>query len=300
MSKFLLDMGHCLKGFDTGTQGYGKREEICTREVGYKVKSKLEALGHTVIIVSCDSANSVIESLAYRVDTANRIGGDLYIAIHLNSGGGFGTEIYTYNAKIFTEASNILKNFVGLGLTDRGIKDGSHLYVIHNTDMKSLLVECCFMDSKSDMDVYNSDKMSDAIVLGITGQKVTPTVVSPTIKFRKILKVIKQTACISENGSLVKTFKTGDMLTAIDEDKNWWILLIGSVSKANTIEIKVQYGKISASNLFVRQEPHITATKLGSLNKDTRVQVNKIDGDWVNIVYNGGFGWVFGKYVTLV
>ncbi|MBU3153883.1 N-acetylmuramoyl-L-alanine amidase [Clostridium estertheticum] len=226
MSKYLLDMGHCLKGFDTGTQGYGKTEQECTREVGYKVKSKLEALGHTVIIVSCDSANSVIESLAYRVDTANRIGGDLYIAIHLNSGGGFGTEIYTYNAKVFTEASNILKNFVSLGLTDRGIKDGSHLYVIHNTKMKSLLVECCFMDSKNDMNIYDADKMSDAIVLGLTG-KLPNTTISTPFAFKKtvIITATNGLNCRQTpiSGAIIKTFKKGDVVTYVelDSSKKW-------------------------------------------------------------------------------
>ena len=178
--KILLDMGHCLRNSDTGTQGCGKREEVCTREIGYKVKSKMEKLGHTVIICSCDSASSVGESLAYRVNKAKANGGDLYISIHLNScDGGHGVEIFTYGVKHFNEADNILKNFVSLGLSNRGIKDGSGLYVIRNTPMKSMLVECCFMNDAHDMKIYNSDKMSDAIVKGITGKTVNITPSAP-------------------------------------------------------------------------------------------------------------------------
>ena len=44
--KINLDMGHTLSGADTGAEGCGRREQDCTREIGYKVKAKLEALGH--------------------------------------------------------------------------------------------------------------------------------------------------------------------------------------------------------------------------------------------------------------
>lgn len=169
--KILLDMGHCLSRSDMGAIGNNKKEQDCTREIGYKVKSKLESLGHKVIIVSCDSSNSVGESLAYRVNKANSNGGDLYISIHLNAGGGYGTEVYTYGAKSFTEAQNILNNIVALGYRNRGIKDGSNLYVIKNTKMKSLLIECCFIDT-NDMQKYNAENFANAIVKGITGQTV--------------------------------------------------------------------------------------------------------------------------------
>lgn len=177
--KILLDMGHCLSGADTGAVGNGKTEQQCTREIGYKVKSKLEALGHTVIVCSCDSAKSVGESLAYRVNKANSNGGDIYISIHLNAGGGHGTEIYTWGGKPFTEASKVLDNIVGLGYRNRGIKDGSNLYVIRNTKMKSMLIECCFMDSKTDMGKYNAEAFANAIVKGITGQSIKEVNTAP-------------------------------------------------------------------------------------------------------------------------
>ena len=96
--KILLDMGHTLSGADTGAEGCGRREQDCTREIGYKVKAKLEALGHTVVVCSKDSCSSLMDSLSYRANTANNAGGDLYIAIHLNAfnNNAYGTEVYTY------------------------------------------------------------------------------------------------------------------------------------------------------------------------------------------------------------
>lgn len=179
--KILLDMGHTLSGADTGAEGCGRREQDCTREIGYKFKAKLEALGHTVVVCSKDSCSSLNDSLSYRANTANNAGGDLYLAIHLNAfnGAAYGTEVYTYGGKEFTEAKNVLANIVALGYRNRGIKDGSHLYVIKNTSMKSMLVECCFIDNQSDMGRYNADNFANAIVKGITGTTVNTPEESP-------------------------------------------------------------------------------------------------------------------------
>ncbi len=64
----------------------------------------------------------------------------------------------------------MLNNIVSLGYTNRGIKDGSNLYVIRNTKAKSMLIECCFCDNSGDMNRYNADKMADAIVKGLVGK----------------------------------------------------------------------------------------------------------------------------------
>lgn len=174
MKTILLDMGHCLKGGDTGASGCGYREEVLTREIGYKVKSVLESNGCTVHIVSCDSSSSLSESLSYRTNKANSLGGDLYVSIHLNAfnGQAYGTEVYTYGGKNLPEAERILSNICALGYYRRGIKDGSRLYVIRNTSIASLLVETCFIDNQSDMNKFNSDDMAKAIAEGILGESV--------------------------------------------------------------------------------------------------------------------------------
>jgi len=174
--KILLDYGHCLIGSaDMGEESNGRKEQDCTREIGYKVKAKLEFLGHTVIVCSCDSANSLMESLQYRVNTANKSDGDLFISIHLNAGGELGTEVFTYDAKQLIEANNILDEFVALGFKRRGIKYGSELYVIKNTNMKSILIKCCFIDA-DDMKKYNAENFANAILKGIVVQLPANTI----------------------------------------------------------------------------------------------------------------------------
>ncbi|MDU1348253.1 N-acetylmuramoyl-L-alanine amidase [uncultured Clostridium sp.] len=169
-----IDYGHCLKGYDTGAIGNGLKEQDITREVGKIVTSKLRALGHKVIECAIDSANSVNESLSYRVNKANSNNVDLFISIHVNAGGGQGTEIYTWDGEQLLEATRVLNNITALGFNNRKIKNGSNLYVIRNTKAKAMLIELFFIDSV-DVELYKKvgvEKIANAIVEGITGKTV--------------------------------------------------------------------------------------------------------------------------------
>ena len=186
--KINLDMGHTLSGADTGAVGCGRKEQDCTREIGYKVKAKLEALGHSVCVCSIDSASTLNESLSARVNRANENGGDLYVSIHLNAGGGHGTEVYTYQGRENPIARNILNNICSLGYSNRGIK-GSNLYVINHTNMTAILIECCFIDSQEDMNRYNAENIANAIVKGITGQVISSNTTTHPIGNSKIAEL---------------------------------------------------------------------------------------------------------------
>ena len=174
-------MGHTLSGADTGAEGGGRREHGCTREIGYKVKTKLEALGHSVCVCSVDSANSVNESLSARVNKANANGGDLYVSIHLNAGGGHGSEVYTYQGKELSEARNVLNNICSLGYTNRWIKSAD-FYVINHTSMPVMLIECCFINSESDMARYQDIMLiANAIAKGLL-EETSNNIVNVTVQ----------------------------------------------------------------------------------------------------------------------
>lgn len=171
--KIVIDYGHCLSGYDTGASGNGYREEVCTREIGKKVKAKLEQLGHTVYAVAPDYANSLRESLNTRVNAANSKGAAISVSIHLNAGGGRGVEIFTKDGQSFSQATNILNNMIALGYVNRGIKDGSELALVGSIWTTSMLVECGFIDTASDMAIYNPEKIADAIVKGLVGKTIS-------------------------------------------------------------------------------------------------------------------------------
>ena len=185
MSKIVIDLGHGV-GQDRGAVGVIEEETIINN-VGSLVIDKLRALGNEVLTVRPSSASSVGNSLEQRVNASNNFGADLFVCIHANAGGGQGTEIFTYNGNELSYARNILNNLVALGFRNRGIKS-ENLYVINHTNAESLLLEICFVDTQSDVDLYYSlgdEKIADAIVKGIVGQTVT---VSPTINTQPIVQ----------------------------------------------------------------------------------------------------------------
>ncbi|MBC8061847.1 MAG: LysM peptidoglycan-binding domain-containing protein, partial [Clostridiaceae bacterium] len=64
-------------------------------------------------------------------------------------------------------ANIILPEIVKLGFKNRGVKDGSRLFVINRTKMPAILIECAFCDSPKDMGNYDTDKMAEAIFMGV-------------------------------------------------------------------------------------------------------------------------------------
>ena len=135
----------------------------------------LRSRGVTVVDCTNDYASTVSENLSRIVAMANAQPLDLFVSIHFNSGGGRGTEVFTYNAEKFKQAELVCENMAKLGFVNRGIKDGSNLYVVHRTNARAMLVEVCFVDTKSDVDLYNSvgaDAIAKAIGDAIIGQKM--------------------------------------------------------------------------------------------------------------------------------
>lgn len=171
--KFGIDLGH---GVNPDRGAVGKiQEETIINAVGTLVITKLRALGHTVIELRPSSASSVSDSLQRRYNKANSNDVDMCVSIHANAGGGKGTEVFTYRGKEVKEARAVLNNIVSLGFVNRGIKDGSNLAMVKNPVAVAMLIEICFVDTESDVNLYNSigsEKIANAIVKGLTGQSV--------------------------------------------------------------------------------------------------------------------------------
>ena len=168
--KYGIDIGHNCPP-DIGAKGL-KQEDILTMEVGTKVISKLKSLGHQVIDCKPVRAGSVGDSLRQRCSIANSNNVDTFVSIHFNSfnGEANGTEVFAASDTGRSIAKRVLDQIVKLGYFNRGVKDGSHLYVVSNTNMPAILVENCFCDVKKDMERYNAEALANAIVKGLTGQ----------------------------------------------------------------------------------------------------------------------------------
>ena len=169
--KFGIDKGHNAPP-DVGASSRFGREDDLTRAIGDQLLRKLRALGHEAIDCTPRSASGVLDSLYQRVQAANSARVDVYVSIHFNAfnGNARGTEAFAISAASRRIAEPVLNSIVSLGFVNRRIKDGSHLYVLRNTAMPAIIVECCFIDSAEDMQRYDTTAMADAIVLGLAGR----------------------------------------------------------------------------------------------------------------------------------
>lgn len=170
-----INCGHTVSGsIGSGAVGY-LNESDETRVIGYRLMDYLRRRGVTVVDCTNDNAPTVSSNLSQIVAMANAQPLDLFVSVHFNSGGGRGTEVYTYNGQKFAQAELVCENMAELGFVNRGIKDGSNLYVLRRTNARSMLVEVCFVDTKSDVDLYNSvgpDAIAAAIGDAIIGEKM--------------------------------------------------------------------------------------------------------------------------------
>ena len=166
-----IDIGHNVP-YDTGAVGI-RREDDLNMLVGNALISKLRGRGIKVVNCTPNTAKSLNDSLYQRVITANNYGATLFVSIHHNAcPGGYGSEVLciknNYQGGLSTKVGQaILNELSSLGLRNRGVKDRRDLYVINNTSMPALIVECAFVDSSLDMANYNPEKTADAIYKGI-------------------------------------------------------------------------------------------------------------------------------------
>ncbi|GCD11842.1 N-acetylmuramoyl-L-alanine amidase [Clostridium tagluense] len=169
--KYGIDIGHNCPPVDTGAVGIRKEDEL-NKQVGDRVIEKLKALKYEVVDCTPSFASNLGNSLYKRVNKANEEKVDVYVSIHFNSGGGRGTEVFAISKEGKDIAKRVVDAIATLDYVNRGVKDGSWLYVLKNTKMPAILVEGGFVDSKEDMQRFNAEKTANAIVKGLTGSTV--------------------------------------------------------------------------------------------------------------------------------
>lgn len=175
MSNFIIAVGHTASG-NIGCGVVARLDESnCTREIGALVAEYLQEKGHSTNLLRVDEGNGYnCEDCFKRANQANEIAQttdvELYVEIHINAGGGSGSEICVsgkselanqYAAKICSSLAS------ALDLPNRGVKTRS-LIVLNRTVMPGILVECLFADS-DDADKYNPEVIARAIVNGLVG-----------------------------------------------------------------------------------------------------------------------------------
>ena len=175
MARYNVHAGHNF--IVPGASGiFSETEE--DRKVKDAVISKLRQLGHTVYDTTDNDGATQSQNLKNIVANCNSHSVDLDISIHFNAynGQAHGTEVLLFgNGRHRDIGQRIVNEISALGFTNRGIKDGSNLYVVKYTNALAILIECCFCDNAEDAKLYNAESMANAIVRGITGRTAQST-----------------------------------------------------------------------------------------------------------------------------
>lgn len=164
--------GHSARA--RGASGYLDEYE-CDRALVARLIPALEAAGHAVVDCSNEEP-AVMAELAAEVSAANASGADAFLAVHLNAGGGTGTECYHYstNSEGRELAAALSANVASaLGLRDRGAKSGDSLYVVRRTNPTAVLLEVCFVDTYQDAQAWwgtSWDALCEAVVAAFAGK----------------------------------------------------------------------------------------------------------------------------------
>ena len=174
MSTYNIHAGH--NHYAPGANGY-LSETNENRVIKDKLIAILREEGHTVYDCTDEDGKTATQNLLNIVNKCNKHNVDLDISIHFNAfnGKAHGVEVLQYSDKTKDVATRICKNIEAIGFTNRGVKDGSTLYVLKNTISKAIIIECCFCDNSQDAKLYNPDKMANAIASAILSKDISST-----------------------------------------------------------------------------------------------------------------------------
>lgn len=157
-----------------GSRGNGYKEEELTHNLAIEICKKLNNNGYKAINVSPTGSYTTADiQLKKEVENANKYNTVLHLCLHFNAfdkkANGTETWITARGGRAEVFASQINTEIVKIGFVDRGVKVSNKLYIPKMTKSPCCLVECCFIDSL-DMEKYDINKMSNAIIIGICGE----------------------------------------------------------------------------------------------------------------------------------
>lgn len=159
--KVCLDPGH--GGSNNGANYNGWREQDATLIIANACKDRLLNDYKNATVVMTRTGDSTVDN-AYRADMAKNQGCDVLVSIHLNAGGGKGTEVLL-SGKASDKKEGLASKIISynqnyFGLKNRGLETRSDLAVLNRAatlGVPAILVEEFFMDG--DASFLSSEKM---------------------------------------------------------------------------------------------------------------------------------------------
>lgn len=166
----VIDAGH--GGFDRGgIAGQRVSEKMMNLDVAQRLKSVLQAYGYRVVMTR---DTDVFLPLGTRVAIANQYRDAVFVCVHFNATprrGANGIETYFYSSQSLGLASAIHYYVNRVAPTpNRGVRRRG-FYVLRNTRVPSVLVECGFLTNPTEAQYAQSaayrQQLADAIARGV-------------------------------------------------------------------------------------------------------------------------------------
>ena len=171
MAKIFLGIGH--GGSDPGAVANGFEEADLNLAIGLACRDELVRHGVTVKMSRTKDEN---DDLNEEVRECNAFAPDYAIDIHNNAGGGDGVELFHHyeGGKGKTLAKNILDAVVAIGQNSRGLKtklnsagNADYYGFIRNTKAPAIIIECAFVDNKTDIKIIDTAAKQKAMGVAI-------------------------------------------------------------------------------------------------------------------------------------
>lgn len=199
--KVFIGVGH--GGSDPGAVANGFQEKDLNLAIALACRDTLVRHG---VLVAMSRTKDEDDGTSEAVRECNAFKPNLALDIHNNAGGGDGIEIYHHHkggtGKVLGQ--NILNSAVAIGQNSRGLKTrfneyGTDYYgFIRLTTAPAIIVECAFVDNKTDLAIIDTPAEQKAMgvaiakgvlkTLGITYREEEPM---PKTKFKDESKMSK-------------------------------------------------------------------------------------------------------------
>lgn len=168
--KVCIDAGHGLP--DVGATRGNKTEAEAVLSISMIASAFLRSKG-----VEVKETRPTMEfvSLERRCKISNDWGADCFVSIHLNAStdkSPEGVEVFKYqpsSSKTESLARNTLEKLAeATGAKNRGIKDGSKLFVLKHTNAPAVLVECGFISNDRERELLFTPAYQVKIAVAIS------------------------------------------------------------------------------------------------------------------------------------
>lgn len=247
--------------YDSGAVGGGYHEFKIARQIGKYAAQELKNYGCTATLINYDADMYLTDRIA-KINSGKC---DLAVEIHLNAGGGTGSEVYykvgnTQGKKLAGAISKQIAN--KFGIKDRGAKvkvqnNKNYFGFVREVKCQSLLIETVFIDTASDRKKVETDAgqqqcgqaIAEAVAatygLKKTVQTTTTTTNTTAIKVGDKVKITGKKyatgqtvpSWVKQQTYTVKSVSAGKAL--LGEITSWVYLKDLTLVKSSQIAIKV-------------------------------------------------------------